>query len=182
MFDSVSLELKFIQREVVDRFFYIHKYQRIKEKKIVRTYKIINKKRIQKKSIRLHASTLLVKKQKRNEYLTYKESARKIVHTYLDFYINKFKEHDIFIKPVGRISIKHTVSRWGSCSSKGNVNFSYRLATIPLHLAEYIVVHELCHLREFNHSDRFWNLVELVVPDYKNRKKELTEISLRKIT
>jgi predicted metal-dependent hydrolase len=89
------------------------------------------------------------------------------------------KEKHIDIPSYKRIAIKHTVSRWGSCSQAGNLNFSYRLALIPSHLAEYVVVHEICHLREFNHSDRFWSLVEQILPDYRERKHELMHISLR---
>lgn len=71
------------------------------------------------------------------------------------------------------ITIKDTKTRWGSCSKEGNLNFSYKIALLPEHLANYIVVHELCHLGEFNHSKNFWNMVAKTIPDYKNAKKEL---------
>jgi predicted metal-dependent hydrolase len=64
-------------------------------------------------------------------------------------------------------------SRWGSCSRKKNLNFNYKLIQLPLELADYIVVHELCHLQEFNHGQGFWNLVGETIPDYKARRDEL---------
>jgi predicted metal-dependent hydrolase len=74
---------------------------------------------------------------------------------------------------VKRISVRDQRSRWGSCSKKGNLNFNYRIVLLPPKVADYIIVHELCHLGEFNHSKRFWGLVAKAVPDYKQLKKEL---------
>ncbi|MCL6548670.1 MAG: M48 family metallopeptidase [Alicyclobacillus sp.] len=61
-------------------------------------------------------------------------------------------------------------TRWASCSAKGNLNFNWRLVMAPPDVIDYVVVHELCHLRELNHSDRFWRLVQEVLPDYRSRK------------
>lgn len=72
-----------------------------------------------------------------------------------------------------RISIRNPKTRWGSCSEKGNLNFSYKLLFLPDVLADYIVVHELCHLAELNHSAKFWQLVAKTLPDYKERRKAL---------
>ncbi len=74
-----------------------------------------------------------------------------------------------------KISITSAKKRWGSCNSKGNINFSYRLVMAPKQVIDYVIVHELMHLKEMNHSKKFWNLVESVIPDYKQRKKWLKD-------
>ena len=78
----------------------------------------------------------------------------------------------------GAIKIKSQTTRWGSCSSKGNLNFNYRIVLLPEHLADYLIVHELCHLGEFNHSQKFWNLVKKTIPDFAQRRYELKKIKL----
>lgn len=77
------------------------------------------------------------------------------------------------------VSIKNTVSRWGSCSKKGNLNFNYKIALLPPNVADYIIVHELCHLGEFNHSKSFWNLVAKTIPDHMEIRRELKKVGLR---
>lgn len=72
-----------------------------------------------------------------------------------------------------KVTIKNTSSRWGSCSKQKNLNFSYRIVHLPQELADYLVVHELCHLGELNHSPNFWKLVEKTIPNYKKLRKEL---------
>ena len=73
------------------------------------------------------------------------------------------------------IHIKDTKSRWGSCSSKGNLNFSWRLVMAPEQVLEYVVIHELCHLRYMDHSEKFWNLVSEFCPAYKQYRKWLRD-------
>lgn len=68
---------------------------------------------------------------------------------------------------VNRVAVRAQKSRWGSCSSKHNLNFNWRLILAPPQCLDYVVIHELCHLREFNHSPRFWSLVEEQMPDYR---------------
>ena len=72
--------------------------------------------------------------------------------------------------------IKDTRTRWGSCSALGNINLHWKLIMLNDRLSEYIIVHELCHRIELNHSKLFWAHVENVLPDYKERRKELREI------
>lgn len=76
---------------------------------------------------------------------------------------------------VNKVTIKNQKTLWGSCSSKGNLNFNCLLMLCPEDVRDYIVVHELCHRKEMNHSPRFWALVEQVLPDYKERRKWLKE-------
>lgn len=105
-------------------------------------------------------------------YKKYKESAR-------EFVTNKVKYFD---RKLGfgpsKIFIKKQKTRWGSCSSLGNLNFNYKILFLPESLADYIIVHELCHLREMNHSAKFWGLVGEVISDYKERRQELSKWKL----
>ncbi len=71
------------------------------------------------------------------------------------------------------IRIKDTKSRWGSCSSKGNLNFSWRIIMAPAAVMDYIIIHELCHLIHMNHSKEYWETVEQYMPDYKRHKEWL---------
>lgn len=75
----------------------------------------------------------------------------------------------------GRITIRSQRTRWGSCSSKGNLNFNCLLLLCPEAVQDYVVVHELCHRRELNHSPKFWAEVERICPDYKTHRKWLKE-------
>ncbi|NUM36789.1 MAG: M48 family metallopeptidase [Candidatus Brocadiae bacterium] len=73
------------------------------------------------------------------------------------------------------IRITDAQKRWGSCGPKGTLNFSWRLIMSPMKILDYVVVHELAHLEEPNHSSRFWNKVKVLLPDYKERQEWLKE-------
>lgn len=75
----------------------------------------------------------------------------------------------------GRISIREQKTRWGSCSSTGNLNFNWKLVLMPEEISDYLVVHELAHRLEMNHSPAFWAVVESVLPDYEKRRQWLKE-------
>ncbi len=103
----------------------------------------------------------------RRGYLRHKEEARAFVFERLAHWnsVNGFR--------YGRVAIKNTKRVWGSCSRKGNLNFSYTILFLPRALADYVIVHELCHLKEHNHGPRFWELVAKALPDFRARKAEL---------
>ncbi len=75
----------------------------------------------------------------------------------------------------GRIAIKAAKTRWGSCSAQGNLNFHWKLILMPPAILDYVVVHELAHRIEMNHSPRFWTQVERILPDYRERRRWLKE-------
>lgn len=75
-----------------------------------------------------------------------------------------------------KISIRRQRTCWGSCSRKGNLNFNYKIIKLPEELADYVIVHELCHLQELNHSQNFWKLVEKTIPEHKKARKKLRSL------
>lgn len=103
----------------------------------------------------------------RREYLARREEARDLANSLLRQLNSggrwRYK----------RVAIKDLRRNWGSCSRLGNLNFNYRLIHLPIRLAEYVVAHELCHLEVFNHSSRFWSLLGSLVPDWRDRRREL---------
>lgn len=82
---------------------------------------------------------------------------------------------DVLGVSYNHITIRAQRTRWGSCSSKGNLNFNCLLALVPLEVLDYIVVHELCHLKHMNHSEHFWAEVARILPDYGQSKRWLRE-------
>jgi len=134
--------------------------------------KFINSKKdwIEKKF--LYFDTLPKKKTfSRNSYLQNKEKARKLISQKLAKY-----SHELTLE-YNKLSIRDQKTRWGSCSKQGNLNFNYKIIFLPEHLQDYIIIHELCHLKELNHSKKFWNLVATICPNYKNYRKELKNLN-----
>ena len=104
-----------------------------------------------------------------------REQARIFVENRLS-YFNKFYNFEI-----NRIAIKNTNRRWGSCSLKKNLNFNYKIIYLKPELADYLIVHELCHLGQMNHSKKFWALVSKKIPDYAKINQNLRKTHIRLI-
>ena len=103
----------------------------------------------------------------KKRYIRYKDEAFTIVLDRIAHF------NDIYKFSLGNISIRNQKARWGSCSEAGDLIYNYKIIFLPEVYRDYIIVHELCHLKELNHSNRFWDLVSLAIPDYLNIKKEL---------
>ncbi|MDP2586758.1 MAG: M48 family metallopeptidase [Candidatus Komeilibacteria bacterium] len=103
----------------------------------------------------------------KKEYLENKDRALILAQQRLEFFNRSYGFK------FNRVSIKNQKTRWGSCSKKGNLNFNYRIALLSQPLADYIIVHELCHLGQLNHSRQFWDLVAQTIPDYSKMRREL---------
>ena len=78
-----------------------------------------------------------------------------------------------------KVFIKNNVSNWGSCSSKGNINLNLRLVTLPPELRDYVMLHELCHLKYLNHGPQFHALLESVCPGHRALAKQLKEYKIK---
>lgn len=103
----------------------------------------------------------------KNDYVINKSAALKLVRS------NLAKLNDVYKFNYNKVTIRNQSSRWGSCAKNGNLNFNYKLIYLPAELVEYVVAHELCHLKEMNHGKNFWNLVEKTIPDYIRIRKQL---------
>ena len=121
---------------------------------------------------RKSVSTLAKEKINRKKYLDNKERARELILQRLEHF-NSFYNFKYNI-----VAVRDQKTRWGSCSSKGNLNFNYKILFLDSDLADYIIVHELCHLKEMNHGANFWQQVELQCPDYKSKMYRLRLIRL----
>jgi len=125
----------------------------------------------QKKPLLLEESFKLAESAQANAKLVferwYRAQARQILEERINLYVD---QHGFPYKKIGITSAR---TRWGSCSSNGSLNFSWRLVMAPIEAIDYVVVHELVHTVFHNHSRRFWKKVETIMPDYKERKKWL---------
>ena len=108
-----------------------------------------------------------------------RESLLKWYVAQLDCVINKRFEHFSKLLQVSpkKVYLKELKSCWGSCSSKGSISINWRLIMAPPQILDYVIVHELCHMKEMNHSERFWRLVSSVYPDYKQARAWLKKNS-----
>lgn len=112
-------------------------------------------------------------KDKKLDFDRNKEKARKIITEKVEL----LNQHYGF--EYKSIAIRNQKTRWGSCSKKGNLNFNYKIAFLPNKMLEYVVVHELCHLKEFNHGEKFWDLVAELAPDYREIRNEMKKEGMR---
>lgn len=125
------------------------------------------------KHINLIKKEQLAKSREKIDYLS--ETELKQLAEQAKRVIPKRAEHYAKLMGVryGRITIRRQRTRWGSCSSLGNLNFNCLLMLMPESVVDYVVVHELCHLKQMNHSPDFWREVEKIIPEYKIQYKWL---------
>lgn len=153
---SVTIPVGFFQERVAEKF--------IKEKSVWIIKKLEQIKKIQNEQ----GSQLTTK-----DYESNKKKAGIFVQS-------RIKELNNFYRfTYNVITMRNQKTRWGSCSRNKNLHFSYKLLFLPPRLADYIIVHELCHLKEMNHSKKFWDLVARKFPDHKALRKELQVQSIR---
>ena len=101
----------------------------------------------------------------------YKKAAKEILTERISYLSNYAK---LFFN---EIKIGDSKGRWGACNSKGTIILNFRLLMLPPAIIDYVLVHELCHLKEMNHSKNFWSLVETILPSYEKAKKTIKEYS-----
>ena len=120
---------------------------------------------------RTHGRTVIYAK--KSLIPAYKEQAESLVRARVTHFAR------LYDVPYKKISIRAQKARWGSCSKAGNLSFNYKIALLPREIADYIVVHEVCHLLAFNHSPRFWAQVARTVPQHKKLRVALRAIVVR---
>jgi len=102
-----------------------------------------------------------------SDYVKHKDEALNLIKERIEFY------NQIYNYSFNKIFIKNQKTRWGSCSKKGNLSLNYKIMFLPESMRDYIIVHEICHLAELNHSPKFWELVARTFPNYREIKKAL---------
>lgn len=105
----------------------------------------------------------------RPHYLKHKEQAKQVITERVVHFASTYNFS------YGKIAIRNSRRSWGSCSNAGNLNFHYRLLFLPPEIRDYVIVHELCHLRVFNHSQAFWSEVEQIMPNFQQYRKILKQ-------
>jgi len=99
----------------------------------------------------------------------YRKKAEEVIRDRLEHFNEYYGYH------YNRVTMRDQKSRWGSCSRLGNLNFNWRLIMAPIEIIDYVVIHELCHIKEMNHSPRYWALVAQTLPEHKKARKWLKE-------
>ena len=112
---------------------------------------------------------------RRSSYTRYREQARRFINERLEGW------NTLYGFVYYRVAVKNHQSLWGSCSSNANLNFNYRILFLPIELADYVIVHEVCHLQEHNHSVAFWALVSRALPHYRDLRKRLKQYLAKEI-
>jgi len=102
--------------------------------------------------------------------LEHKQRAREKIEKRVKYFAEKYGFQ------FNKIKVKDNKTNWGSCSQKKNLNFNYRLLFLDDDIFDYVIIHELCHLREMNHSEKFWKEVGKILPDYKERRRKLKKV------
>ena len=122
-------------------------------------------KRIANRTERLNSLTPITS----SEINSLKAAAKPVIEEKVRFFADKIGVE------YGKITIRSQRTRYGSCTAKGNLNFNCLIMLMPEEIIDYVIVHELCHIKQMNHSRRFWNEVESILPDYKERRKWLKQ-------
>lgn len=122
---------------------------------------------IERHRARMRSRIFVAPRPSAEHYRMYKQSALELVNERVAHFAPFYH-----VQPK-RLSIRNTKTRWGSCTKQGALTFSYRIIFLSPELRDYLVVHELCHLKEFNHSKPFWELVSLCVPDWQCLRRSL---------
>lgn len=164
-YEIIYKKIKNIYLRVKDNVICISAPRRVK---IINIEKFIFKKAdwIEKVSLK-QAKIKDEKKSSKKEKLYSDDNFIRLINEYVSIYSNKLKLYP------NKISIKKLKYAWGSCTSKKNISYNYELIYKEKNLIEYVIVHELVHLKYMNHQKNFWNLVEEYIPDYKERRKML---------
>ncbi len=140
----------------------IERFLKNKEAWILKTQEKLRKRHVRQPLARMKHSP--------EQIAAFKKEALTLATTRLTHFNTHYK------LPYKKISIRNQKTRWGSCSRSGTLSFNYRIACMSPELADYIIVHELCHVQHMNHSPRFWKLVAETIPDYVARRKALRAV------
>ena len=164
---TMAIEVKFDLSVIVRAPWYVsqEEVERVLQEKEVWIHKHMEQIKQKKKQY----EAVSVEKLTQEELKTLADMAREVIPGRVEYFAKRIGV------TYGRITIRSQKTRWGSCSSKGNLNFNCLLILMPSEILDYVVVHELCHRKQMNHSKAFWREVEKEFPDYKNAVKWLKE-------